>query len=106
VGGRETASWTFLTNHGHVLICIARDPGIRLRDVADRVGITERAVQSIVADLEEAGYLARTRVGRRNRYELQPDKPLRHSVESEHTVAELLDALVETDREDAEDRGG
>jgi len=87
------ASWTFLTNHAHVLNCIAGDPGIRLRDVADRVGITERATQLIVADLVDAGYLTRTRVGRRNRYEVHPEVPLRHPIEQDHDIGALLDAL-------------
>lgn len=86
--------WTFLTNHAHVLICIARRPDIRLRDVATQVGITERAVQSIVRDLEAGGYLERSRVGRRNHYRLHPDRPLRHPVEHGHQLTELLDALV------------
>lgn len=88
------SSWTFLTNHSHVLLCIAQDPGARLRDVAARVGITERAAQSIVADLVAAGYLTRERVGRRNHYELHPDLPLRHPVEWHHTVGELVDLMT------------
>lgn len=88
------ASWTLLTNHSHVLICLARDPELRLRDISERVGITERAVQSIIADLEADGYLERTRVGRRNRYTIHADLPMRHPVESGHTVAELLAILV------------
>jgi DNA-binding MarR family transcriptional regulator len=72
--------WTFLSNHSHVLLCVAREPGIRLRDVAERVGITERAVQRIVADLEEGGYLSRAREGRRNCYEIHADRPFRHPV--------------------------
>ncbi len=82
--------WTFLTNHGHVLLCIANDPGVRLRDVAERVGITERAAQRIVADLVEAGYITRKRVGRRNAYEIHPERPLRHPVEQAHSVGELF----------------
>lgn len=89
--------WTFLTNHAHVLVCIARDPGIRGRDIAERVGITERAAQSIVADLAEAGYLTRTRVGRRNTYEVHPDLPLRHPVEAAHQVGELLAVVTPSD---------
>jgi predicted ArsR family transcriptional regulator len=94
---RDAASggtWTFLTNHSHVLICLARDPGMLMRDLAAQVGITERAVQSIVADLEAEGYLTRERVGRRNRYEIDPDHPMRHPVEGGHVVRDLLDALV------------
>ncbi len=86
--------WTFLSNHGHVLLCIADEPEILLRIVAERVGITERAVQRIVADLEEGGYLTRTKEGRRNRYEVHADRPLRHSVESHHDVGVLLDLIL------------
>lgn len=88
--------WTFLTNHGHVLLCIANDPGIRLRDVAERVGITERAAQRIVADLVEAGYLTRRRQGRRNVYEIHPELPLRHPVEHAHSVGELFRLIEPT----------
>ncbi|WP_461026728.1 helix-turn-helix transcriptional regulator [Streptomyces sparsus] len=82
--------WTFLTNHARVLITLARDPEARLRDVAEHIGITERAVQLIVADLEAAGYLTRTRVGRRNRYTIDPTVALRHPAEAEHPVGDLL----------------
>lgn len=87
-------TWTFLTNHSHVLICIARDPEILMRDLAEHVGITERAVQSIVADLEAEGYLTRERVGRRNHYRIDPDQPMRHPVEGGHVVREFLETLV------------
>ena len=83
-------NWTFLTNHAHVLICIAREPQIRLRDLAEQVGITERAVQRIVADLEEGGYLTHEREGRRNVYRVRGALPLRHPVEKHRKVAELL----------------
>ena len=86
----QKPGWTFLTNHSHVLLCIADDPGIRGRDIAERVGITERSAQSIIADLVDAGYLTRERVGRRNRYEVNARTPLRHPVEHEHAVEELL----------------
>src|SRR5262245_26441294 len=86
----EERGWTFLSNHAHVLLVIARHPEARLRDVADRVGITERAVQRIVADLEEGGYLKRERIGRRNRYRLTPSLPLRHPIEAHRTIADLL----------------
>lgn len=86
-------SWTFLTNHAHVLLCIARDPSTRLRDVAVAVGITERAAQRIVGELEEAGYLVRRREGRRNVYELRDDRPMRHPLDQEHVVGELLGVL-------------
>lgn len=82
--------WTFLTNHGHVLVCIAGDPGIRGRDIADRVGITERAAQAIVADLVDEGYVKRTKVGRRNHYDIVPERPMRHRVEQPHNIGELL----------------
>lgn len=86
--------WTFLTNHAHVLVALARDPDVRLRDVAVLVGVTERSVQSIVADLEAAGYVRRVRVGRRNRYEIDPTGPLRHPAERHHAVGELLDVFT------------
>lgn len=86
-------SWTFLTNHGHVLVAISRDPGLRQRDIGQLVGITEGAVQRILDDLEAAGYVRRQRVGRRNRYEVITDRPLRHPVEQPRTVRDLLDAV-------------
>ena len=84
------AAWTFLTNHSHVLICLVRDPAARVRDIAFLVGITERAVQRIIADLEEAGVITRQRAGRRNQYEIHSERHLRHSVESNCTVGDLL----------------
>ncbi len=90
---KPISGWTFLTNHTHVLLCIRQDPDIRLRDVAEQVGITERAAQAIVSDLEAGGYLRRERVGRRNRYEVRLDVPLRHPLEDHHTVGEILDLL-------------
>lgn len=86
--------WTFLTNHAHVLLCIAQEPGIRMRDIADRVGITERAAQRIVADLVEEGYVSRTRVGRRNEYEVDRTRPFRHPLEHEHSVGRLLEIFA------------
>lgn len=86
--------WTFLTNHSHVLICLTRDPHMRLRDIAAEVGITERSVQGIVNDLEAAGCLTRHREGRRNRYEIAADRPMRHRVERGHVVGELLDVMA------------
>lgn len=91
--GREEAGWTFLTNHAHVLLCIAQDPEARMRDMAEQVGITERAVQRIVSELEEGGYLRRVKDGRRNRYEVRGDRPLRHPIERHQKVEALL-ALV------------
>ncbi len=86
--------WTFLTNHAHVLLAIAHDPEIRMRDVASTVGVTERAVQMIVADLEADGYLTRTRVGRRNHYAVNNAGRFRHPAESEHRIGELLALFV------------
>jgi hypothetical protein len=86
--------WTFLSNHAHVLLLIARDPEIKLRDVAWRVGITERAVQRIVADLEEAAYLERRRTGRRNHYRVHADLPLRHPLEAQTEIGELIELLL------------
>ncbi len=83
--------WTFLTNHAHVLIALARDSEMRVRDMATLVGITERAVHQILTDLEEAGVLRRVRDGRRNRYEVDTDIKLRHPMEAGHRVAELLE---------------
>jgi DNA-binding MarR family transcriptional regulator len=85
--------WTFLSNHAHVLVCLAVDPAARLRDVAARVGITERAVQGIVGDLEAAGVILRERQGRRNTYRLNLDAPLRHPLEAHRPIRALL-ALV------------
>ncbi len=89
-GTASERDWTFLTNHAHVLLCLAADPDVVLRTVALQVGITERATQLIVADLEAAGYLTRTRVGRRNHYALNPQRTLRHPLESHATVEVLL----------------
>ncbi len=85
--------WTFLTNHSHVLLCLTEDSEMRLRDVAERVGITERAVFRIIADLEEAGVITRHREGRRNQYEVHGNQPLRHPVEKHRTVGDLLGLL-------------
>ncbi|MEO8696572.1 MAG: winged helix-turn-helix domain-containing protein [Acidimicrobiales bacterium] len=85
--------WTFLTNHAQVLVCIADEPDIRGRDIAARVGITERAAQSIITDLVECGYVTRTREGRRNRYAVNREGRLRHPMQIDHTIGELLAAL-------------
>ena len=82
--------WTFLSNHGHVLVCLALDPQARLRDIAARVGITERAVQTIVRSLEEAGYIHKERVGRRNTYAVVGERPFRHPLESGVAVGDFL----------------
>ena len=89
----DLPSWTFLTNHAHVLIAISRDAELRQRDIAHAVGITTGAVQRIIDDLEDGGYIRRERVGRRNRYAVTADLPLRHPLERPHSVRELLDTL-------------
>ena len=86
--------WDFLTNHAHVLVCVARDPGIRLRDIAAAVGITERAAHRIVSELVDEGYVVRERQGRRNRYQVKTKLPLRHPLAEEHEVGDLLDVLI------------
>lgn len=83
-------SWTVLTNHGHALVYLSRNPDARVRDIAEAVGITERATQTILADLIDAGYVTATRVGRRNTYRVHTDRALRHPAEAEHSVGELL----------------
>ena len=87
------SEWTFLTNHAHVLLVIASDPTLRLRDIGDLVGITERTTVGIISDLEAAGYVRREKEGRRNRYVLDRSRPLRHPRESHHRVGELLEAI-------------
>lgn len=86
--------WTFLTNHAHVFLCIAQDADVRLRDVAEKVGITERAAQRILAELEAEGYVSSEKVGRRNQYTVNLHAPLRHPLESHRSVGRLL-GLVE-----------
>ena len=85
--------WTFLTNHAHALVCITRDPGIRVREIAARIGITERATQRIVADLAREGYIEKARVGRRTSYTVNGRLPLRHPVEDHREIGALLEAL-------------
>ena len=88
--------WGFLTNHGRVLVCIAHDPGARLRDIAAELAITERTAYGIVTDLTEAGYVVKEKDGRRNRYEVQGHLPLRDAVTRERTVGEVLSLLVKS----------
>jgi DNA-binding Lrp family transcriptional regulator len=90
----EPATWSFLTNHARVLICIADDPGIRLREIGATVGITERAAHRIVGELADAGYVSRRRVGRRNRYAIRSDLPLPDSVARDRRVGDLLAVLT------------
>lgn len=89
----DVPSWTFLTNHAHVLIAIDRDPDLRQRDIAHAVGITVGAAQRIIHELELTGYLSHERVGRRNRYVVHPGHPLRHPLENNRTVGDLLATL-------------
>jgi hypothetical protein len=86
--------WTFLTNHAQVLVCIARDPGVRLRDIAERVGVTERATHRIVAELADAGYITRRRNGRRNHYTINAHLPLPDTIAREQNVGQLLEILT------------
>jgi DNA-binding IclR family transcriptional regulator len=89
--------WSFLTNHARVLVCIAHDPGVRLRDIAATVGITERRAYAIVTDLTVAGYVVKRKDadGRRNRYQIQTQLPLREAIGRERTIGEVLDVLVD-----------
>ena len=94
----EPRSWRFLSNHTQVLLCLHRDPDARFRDIAERVGITERAAQRIVADLIESGYVESERVGRRNRYRTNLDTAMRHPAQDGHQVKELIE-LLQLDRD-------
>ena len=91
----EKSHWTFLTNHAHVLLCLVREEAMRMRDIAAEVGITERAVQLIIADLEEAGYLQRSREGRRNIYQIHTHLNLRHPVEQHKHVEDLVKLIFD-----------
>ena len=90
-------TWSFFTNHARVLICIARDPGARLRDLADTLDITERSAYGIVTDLVDAGYVEKDKNGRRNRYRVQAQLPLPESISRERTIGEVLSLLVDVD---------
>ena len=90
----ENRTWRFVTNHTQVLLCIARNPEVRLRDVADHVGITERAAQRILSDLVDAGFVKRDRVGRRNRYTVNRSIEMRHPAQFGHEIGELLELLA------------
>ena len=89
--------WSFFTNHARVLICIARDPGMRLRDLADALGITERSAYAIVADLVEAGCIVKDKDGRRNRYQVESQLPLPESIGRERTIGDVLGLLIDAD---------
>ena len=94
MGSLAAPSWTFLTNHARVLLCIAHDPGVRLRDIAARLDITERTAYGIVTDLAQAGYIVKHKDGRRNRYQIQAHLPLPESTSQEHTLGEVLALLT------------
>ena len=85
--------WTFLTNHGHVLIILSRNPGIRISELADEIGISERQISNILKDLHDSGYVTKQRQGRRNSYEISPYASLRHQSNQDHTVIELIEIL-------------
>lgn len=87
---QATNGWTFLSNHAHVLIVLATEPDLRMREIAARVGITERAVQRIIGELTDSGYLETLREGRRNRYRIHPERALRHPIEAHRKVADLI----------------
>ena len=93
------ADWSFLTNHARVLLCIAHDPGVRLRDIAARVGVTERSAYGIVSDLTQAGYVLKQKDGRRNRYQIQAHLPLPETDNRERTIGEILALLASADDE-------
>ncbi|MEV0202050.1 helix-turn-helix domain-containing protein [Nonomuraea sp. NPDC050691] len=101
----DGSSWTFLTHHARVLVEIARNPQARLRDIASRIGITERAVQGIVSDLHQAGYITRDRIGRRNHYAINPDRHFRYPTEAGLPIGLLIDMFTQHDvhREQADD---
>jgi DNA-binding transcriptional ArsR family regulator len=98
MGVEIDGTWTFLTNHAHVLICLRMDASLRVRDLAERVGITERAAHRILTDLIRSGYLTKERDGRRNRYRLHLDRPMRHPLERSVPVRDLIVAVSAGDR--------
>ena len=98
ITAQARSTWTFLTNHTHVLICLAQDPTMRIRDIADRIGITERAAHRILSELTGAGYVSRVRDGRRNHYSRSLDHPLRHPLEASRPVRDLVEALATRSR--------
>ena len=88
------SSWSFLTNHARALLCIAHDPGVRVRDLAVMVGVTERSAHAVVTDLVDAGYVVKVKAGRRNRYRIQEHLPLRDPITQERTIGEMLALLT------------
>lgn len=94
----RTGFSSFLSNHGHVLVCVAREPDVRLRELAEKIGITERAANKIVSELVTLGYVDRVRIGRRNHYHVRRERPMRHELHRHHDVGELLDVLDDQGR--------
>ena len=95
--GDATTTWTFLTNYSHVLLAISKTPGIKVREIAELVGVTERAVLKIISELSDAGFISIEKIGRENRYSVTSDVPLRHPLEQHRTVSELLEMLSSDD---------
>lgn len=93
----QNSNWTFLTNHAHVLLCLVKSPTIRVRDIAEEVGITERAVQHIIHDLDNDGYIDRVKDGRCNVYKVYKDKYLRHQIESHRKISGLISFVLDSD---------
>lgn len=93
INAPSRGSWTFLSNHSHVIICLAGDPSMRMREIAVRVGITERAVQRIISELQDAGAIVRSREGRQNRYQVNLDVPLRHPLEAHRSLGSIIAAI-------------
>ena len=99
------ANWNFLTKHGRALVCIAHDPGVRLRDIATELDVTERSAYGIVTDLTEAGYVVKDKDGRRNRYQIQAHLPLQEAIGREPTIGQVLELLVDTNTSKRARRG-
>ena len=95
ITGKKESSWTFLTNHAHVMLCLAKSSSMRARDLASEVGITERAVQRIIAELIEGDYIERFKDGRRNLYKIRDEKPLKHPIESHKKIKDLIKLIFE-----------
>lgn len=91
---KAVSKWTFLSNHAHVIVLLAMDSDTVLREIAQKIGITERAVQGIISDLEQSGFITRERVGRRNQYKLNLKKPLRHVIENKCTIGEIINTIL------------
>lgn len=94
---KNKSTWTFLTNHSHVLLCLVESPSIKMREIAEKVGITERAVQNIISDLRKEGYIDREKKGRRNNYHINTEMHLKHPIEKHKTLADLLQLIYNND---------